>query len=143
MSDSGPKKWTEPEKVYFLVSMVDNMLAGGGKLPVANAVVPGRTPKALRGAWDKLRQEAAAYAAKNGVAEDTGAGPATPQKKRGGTKRSYATASLDDGEDNDDAGVPPTPGQKSPRKAPAKKKAKGHANPPGDNVKGSKDDETH
>jgi len=89
--------------MYFLVTIIEKMQASGAKLPFASvaAVLPGRTEKALRGAWDKMRVEAERFATANGI----------------------NTANSTDGGGNGDASVPSTPGPKKRKRGAASSKS--------------------
>ncbi|KAI1201339.1 hypothetical protein F5X97DRAFT_35509 [Nemania serpens] len=139
------KKWTEDEKILFLVRAVQDMQANGAKLSYAKVSdkMTGRTPKALTHLWEKLSKDyantaddaaAGTSAAAAGTAADGQPDPSTPANKRGkaapgGRKRAQETAAT--GEDGAADEVQPTPATKRSRKsAGAKPKAKAAASAP-------------
>ncbi|KAI0406198.1 hypothetical protein F4802DRAFT_596555 [Xylaria palmicola] len=138
MSERGIKKWSEEEKIRFLVQTIKQMQTAGGKFNFQEVVIPGRTPKALRHLWDKLSGEfggepgeaAAAAGGGGGDAASPGSEPATPAPKSGkatpgSRKRTAKAATAATGEGDDAGDGPATPTVKRQRKTPtSKSKAK-------------------
>ncbi|KAI1168303.1 hypothetical protein F5B18DRAFT_274672 [Nemania serpens] len=134
------KKWTEEEKITFLVRAVQDMQASGAKLSFAKIAekMPGRTPKALTHLWEKFSKDYAdggnAAASTSSAAAATGTAgdgdPATPVNKRGkaapGSRKRTAKETAATGEDGAADEVLTTPSAKRPRK-PAAPKGKGKA----------------
>ncbi|KAI1113447.1 hypothetical protein F5Y14DRAFT_451984 [Nemania sp. NC0429] len=94
MTERGPnKKWTEDEKVQFLVRTIQDMVANGAKLSYGNVSdqMPGRTAKALNHLWDKLQKE---Y-------------PAPGKATTASRKRTQETAPTGEGDAADEATLTP------------------------------------
>ncbi|KAI0469505.1 hypothetical protein F4859DRAFT_515999 [Xylaria cf. heliscus] len=132
MADRGAsnKKWTEDEKIHYLVKIIEHYQAGGAKVAgFQNISIPNRTPKACQNYWDKIRHHHADYI--NGEAAGTPAEPGsepgtpalkTPARKRGNAtpgsrKRTAEAAAIDEGGDANE--TPATPTVKRQRRAPA------------------------
>ncbi|KAI0435330.1 hypothetical protein F5Y09DRAFT_336742 [Xylaria sp. FL1042] len=133
----GIQKWTEAEKTHFLMEAIAQMQAAGATLNFQKFTLPGRTPKALRHFWAKIRKENAAYVTQLGVqggasatADETKtpkSGASTPANR----KRFAQAAGLgnSDDEDNNSAVTPtPTPSKRS-RNTPSKPRGKAKSTP--------------
>ncbi|KAI0857648.1 hypothetical protein F4860DRAFT_527997, partial [Xylaria cubensis] len=129
MAERGAKKWTDQEKIIFLVQAVKQMQADGGKLNFKKIVVEGRTPKALTHLWANFSKQDGDSGDVDDATEPGSEQPSTPaaNPKSGGAapgnrKRTAKIATIGEGDDGD---VLPTPSVKRQRKAPvAKSKAK-------------------
>ncbi|KAI1274177.1 hypothetical protein F5Y07DRAFT_410513 [Xylaria sp. FL0933] len=104
----GLQKWTEAEKIHFLMEAIAQMQASGATLNFQKFTLPGRTPKALSHFWAKVRKENAAYVAQlgnqdgasaaNGEAKTPKSGASTPANR----KRTSKAAGLTNGDGDGD-----------------------------------------
>ncbi|KAI0813958.1 hypothetical protein GGR55DRAFT_676095 [Xylaria sp. FL0064] len=132
----GIQKWTEAEKIHFLMEAIAQMQASGASLNFQKFTLPGRTPKALMHFWTKVRKENAAYVAQlgnhdgasaaNGEAKTPKSGASTPANH----KRTAKTAGLTNGDGDGDSPATPTPTPtKRARNTPSKPRGKAKSAP--------------
>ncbi|TAQ91299.1 hypothetical protein B7494_g377 [Chlorociboria aeruginascens] len=110
----GLKKWTDAERLEFLLRVIDQSSMKTPKFADIN--MEGRTPRALENEWAKIKAMAAKYK-ENGSGDDLGetAKPAaTPNKKK--------LVKADADKDNDEPGKKHKPVTPRKRKTPVKKK---------------------
>ncbi|KAI0965183.1 hypothetical protein F4678DRAFT_467848 [Xylaria arbuscula] len=120
-------KWTDAEKVQFLMETIAQMQAAGASAPNFSLFsFPNRTPKALRHLWTKVNKDNTAYAAQLAESKAKGSKPATPSSKRApatpGSGKRTAQAAFKDGDDGDES---PSSTRKRQRAANSKSRARG------------------
>ncbi|KAH8804664.1 hypothetical protein F5884DRAFT_421018 [Xylogone sp. PMI_703] len=71
-------KWTEAEKYALLLQIIKQLGGERASIKFADISLPGRTPKALSLAWQKIKTEVAALGDGNGAPP---AAVATPRKR--------------------------------------------------------------
>ncbi|KAI0888985.1 uncharacterized protein GGS22DRAFT_65653 [Annulohypoxylon maeteangense] len=96
MSAGKPAKWSENEKVSFLVQAIQ-ALSGSSGFPYDSVSLPGRTKRSMMHAWTAARTQHAAFMAMG----DDDSSPVTPTPASRG-KKSKKRKTEDFGSDDDE-----------------------------------------
>ncbi|KAI4870085.1 hypothetical protein F4820DRAFT_405040 [Hypoxylon rubiginosum] len=118
------KPWTDGEQICFLNQVINHLLSQGGHVKYDKLNMPGRTPKSLSHAMEKVRAQGAAYQKQTGQPVTTPKGsrkgataaPKTPPTTPTRATRKHPSPRRDDSDEDDDEEYKPGPRPKRQRR---------------------------